>query len=218
MAFCTKCGTPFEAETTFCGNCGSSVAAAPAIQPSLSEDAPQRKKTIFLIALSVLVVAGFLAFFFIKHSSYSAINTVRDGYLDYNRTTTVGNALKHAFLNGSWRTFTANDGATVVEFDGKAAFSQLYRAKDMNAVLCQATKPCMDLFNHLVDSCKEPETSSNYQNQNACLDDKVEQAASTQIPIAIQFTINNDKTFQIAATDQSWSTDEVLYFMYDQRL
>jgi hypothetical protein len=217
MAFCTKCGAQFEAGTAFCGNCGTAVAVAPATQPSSSKGAPQ-KTTVFLIALAALVIAGFLAFFFIKHSSYSAINTVRDGYLDYNRTTTVGNALKHAFLNGSWRTFTANNGATVVEFDGKAAFSQLYRAEEGNAELCQATKPCMDLFNRLVDSCREPETSSNYQNQNDCLDDKVKQSASTQIPIAIQFTINNDKTFQLAATDQSWSTAEVLYFMYNQRL
>jgi hypothetical protein len=28
MAFCTKCGTRFEAGTAFCGNCGSSVAVA----------------------------------------------------------------------------------------------------------------------------------------------------------------------------------------------
>ena len=27
MAFCTKCGTQFEAGTTFCGNCGTTVAA-----------------------------------------------------------------------------------------------------------------------------------------------------------------------------------------------
>lgn len=28
MAFCTKCGTQFEAGTAFCSNCGTSVAAA----------------------------------------------------------------------------------------------------------------------------------------------------------------------------------------------
>jgi hypothetical protein len=28
MAFCTKCGTQFEAGTAFCGNCGTAVAAA----------------------------------------------------------------------------------------------------------------------------------------------------------------------------------------------
>lgn len=29
MAFCTKCGTQFEAGTAFCGNCGAAVAAKP---------------------------------------------------------------------------------------------------------------------------------------------------------------------------------------------
>lgn len=28
MAFCTKCGMPFEAGTAFCGNCGAEVATA----------------------------------------------------------------------------------------------------------------------------------------------------------------------------------------------
>ena len=41
MAFCTKCGTRFEAGTSFCGNCGAAVAAAATLQPSFSTDAPQ---------------------------------------------------------------------------------------------------------------------------------------------------------------------------------
>lgn len=41
MAFCTKCGTQYEAGTAFCGDCGTAFAATATIQPFLSNAAPQ---------------------------------------------------------------------------------------------------------------------------------------------------------------------------------
>lgn len=43
MAFCTKCGTQLEVGTAFCGDCGTPVAATAAIQPFLSNAAPQAR-------------------------------------------------------------------------------------------------------------------------------------------------------------------------------
>lgn len=43
MAFCTKCGTQYEAGTAFCGDCGASVAATATVQPFLSSAAPQAR-------------------------------------------------------------------------------------------------------------------------------------------------------------------------------
>lgn len=215
MAFCTKCGAQFEAGTAFCGNCGTAVAATPAIQPTLSEDTPQKKTTIFLIALAVLVIAGFLIFF-IKHSSYSAINTVRDGYLDYNRTTTVGKALDHAFQQGKWKTFRADNGATIVEYDAKASFSQLYRVQDASAGLCQIDKHCQEVLDHLFSYCKSEEALSKYPSEDDCVTNGLELAKPMQFPVAIQFSINNDHSFQVAAMDPAWSVQDLLTIMYDR--
>jgi hypothetical protein len=43
MAFCTKCGTQYEAGTAFCGDCGTSVATTATVQPFLSSAAPQAR-------------------------------------------------------------------------------------------------------------------------------------------------------------------------------
>src|ERR1035438_7580629 len=45
--------------------------------------------------------------------SHSPIDTVRNGYLESNKTTTVGKALEGTFPNGTWKTFTTNKGATI---------------------------------------------------------------------------------------------------------
>jgi hypothetical protein len=45
MAFCTKCGTQYEAGTAFCGDCGTPVAATSTIQPFLSNAAQQARPT-----------------------------------------------------------------------------------------------------------------------------------------------------------------------------
>jgi hypothetical protein len=56
-------------------------------------------------------------------SQQSTIDTVRNGYLKYNQTTTIGQALAGTFKNGEWKVFTTEKGATIVEFDGSEPFS-----------------------------------------------------------------------------------------------
>src|ERR1035437_4826741 len=60
--------------------------------------------------------------------SPSPIDTVRKGYRESNKTTTVGKALEGTFSNGTWKTFNTQKGATIVEFDGFEPFSQQWQS------------------------------------------------------------------------------------------
>lgn len=69
-------------------------------------------------------IVGILAASSLLTGCRSDINKVRNGYLEYNKTTTVGQALEHTFSNGTWKSFTTDKGATIVEFDGSEPFSE----------------------------------------------------------------------------------------------
>jgi hypothetical protein len=44
----------------------------------------------------------------------SPTNIVRSGYMEVNKTTTIGQAIDHTFQNGKWTSFTTDKGVTVV--------------------------------------------------------------------------------------------------------
>jgi hypothetical protein len=59
---------------------------------------------------------------------------------------------------------------------------------------------------------------SNLQSQDprsACLDNAYKQNADDPIPVVVQFSINSDGTFQYEANDLSWSTEKLIYKMYE---
>ena len=56
---------------------------------------------------------------------------------------------------------------------------------------------------------------SNLQDPKpACFDNAYKQNADDPIPVAVQFSINSDGTFQDEANDLSWSQEKLFYNMY----
>jgi hypothetical protein len=56
---------------------------------------------------------------------------------------------------------------------------------------------------------------SNLQDPKpACFDNAYKQNADDPIPVAVQFSINSDGTFQYEANDLSWSQEKLFYNMY----
>jgi hypothetical protein len=74
--------------------------------------------------VGILAAASLLTGCRSRDSNRSAIDIVRNGYLKYNRTTTIGQALAGTFQNGEWKSFTTKKGATIVEFDGSEPFGE----------------------------------------------------------------------------------------------
>jgi hypothetical protein len=73
-------------------------------------------------------------------TAQSDINKVRNGYLKYNQTTTIGQALEHTFSSSTWKSFTTAKGTTIVEFDGSAPHGELSNGlRDCNSnLICAA--------------------------------------------------------------------------------
>jgi hypothetical protein len=87
--------------------------------------------TAFILSLTAVgLLAG-------CRSISSNVHTVRNGYLEYNKTITLGQSLEHTFANGEWKSFTADKGATIVEFDGSAPFSK-FRGDCTSNLICSA--------------------------------------------------------------------------------
>jgi hypothetical protein len=58
MAFCTKCGTQFETGTAFCGDCGSSVAAAATLGMKSPSSQPSGREVSSALTLSTIAPAS----------------------------------------------------------------------------------------------------------------------------------------------------------------
>jgi hypothetical protein len=194
----------------------------------------------------------------------SAVNKVRNGYLKYNQTTTIGQALEHTFSNGTWKSFTTAKGATIVEFDGAAPFGELNNGlRDCNSnLICAAlNKKFNDFCNspagwdqptkdyHIesdrlwakVLEVRKQQSALNtsaadygskahdldeeqsqlqakainlHEPENTCLQNSAKQNADLPIPIAIQFSINHDGTFQFLASD-TFTPEELFSKMYN---
>jgi hypothetical protein len=76
----------------------------------------------------------------------SVIDIVRNGYLKYNQTTTIGNALAGTFQNAEWKSFTTEKGVTIVEFDGTLPLSK-------GILFCSASGSCTSLVKKIKEDC-----------------------------------------------------------------
>jgi hypothetical protein len=219
------------------------------------------KSAIFLVALSL---SGLLI-----GCHKTAINQVRTGYMEFNKTTTLGQAIDHSFQNGKWTSFTTPKGATIVEFDGSAPLS----AFSNGPLSCQPNVICMALLKKFTADCEandpivaklrqvnlelndirhqqdvldsrwmnEPgfqekiglgefnrqqdelrATADKLQNYliqthpstDSCVNSVISQHLSDPIPVTIQFTINNDGTFQYEADNASATNEQLFTFIY----
>jgi len=188
--------------------------------------------------VGILIVSGFLTACHTKDSntqtttqvsaqapvpvSPSPIDTVRNGYLESNKTTTVGKALEGTFPNGTWKTFITPKGVTIVEFDGFEPFSQAFSQafsqtlNDTDAEREQHEERC---FNW--DACRivllkrRNECVSNPDAKPSCLDDFSKQHANDLLPVSVQFSVNQDgKTFQYEANNMGWDGEALVHEMY----
>lgn len=88
------------------------------------------------------------------------VNVVRSSYLEYNKTISIGQALDHKFQNGTWKSFTSDKGATIVEFDGTIPFKKISgMTLDLNATdnfppVCGSTPTCVAFAEQITKSCQ----------------------------------------------------------------
>jgi hypothetical protein len=188
-------------------------------------------KTKCTICLALLTIAGLLSACHTNPSNPSTtpptpsvIDAVRNGYLESNKTTTVGKAIEGTFQNGTWKTFTTNKGTTIVEFDGFEPFSQEWQAfsqalNDLNDTDAEREQKEERCFNweacRIVLLKRKEECISNPDAKPSCLDDFSKQHANDLLPVSVQFSVNQDgKTFQYAANNMGWDADVVFHEMY----
>jgi hypothetical protein len=190
--------------------------------------------------VGILIVSGFLSACHTKDSSTqtttqvsaqapvpvspSPIDTVRNGYLESNKTTTIGKALAGTFPNGTWKTFTTNKGTTIVEFDGFEPFSQEWQAfsqalNDLNDTDAEREQKEERCFNweacRIVLLKRKEECISNPDAKPSCLDDFSKQHANDLLPVSVQFSVNQDgKTFQYEANNMGWDGETLVHEMY----
>lgn len=217
-------------------------------------------------------IIGILAAASLLTGCRSAIDKVRNGYLEYNKTTTVGQALEHTFSNGTWKTFSTDKGVTIVEFDGSEPFSKFRNTSTTNpppdTAECTANLICAALDKKFNDYCNSAAGQGpylkDYQDQRdnlkakltevsrkadalysqgvhdgefneltfeqgrlmtqigglqnpeqSCIDKEWGQNADDPIPVAIQFSINQDGTFQYEASDTFLNSDKLFWQMYN---
>ena len=190
--------------------------------------------------VGILIVLGFLTACHTKDSntqtttqvsarapvpvSPSPIDAVRNGYLESNKTTTVGKALEGTFPNGTWKTFITPKGTTIVEFDGFEPFSQEWQAfnqalNDLNNTDAEREQKEERCFNweacRIVLLKRKEECISNPDAKPSCLDDFPKQHANDLLPVVVQFSINQDgKTFQYEANSMGWGRETLVHEMY----
>ena len=195
-----------------------------------------------------------------------SIKRVRNGYLQANRTTTIGQALEHTFSNGQWTTSTSEKGVTFVEFHGTWPFSKFRGSNATELLWCSSNETCSQLEKRIADTCssesgkapfvaKYEGTKAELKAEIASLDKEVEAEANTlkpmddhkvagkqmaltqelselptpetscnlkgwtdyasvEVPVVVQFSINNDGSFQYQSNN-TFSFDELIYRMYD---
>jgi|ERR1035437_3813975 hypothetical protein len=150
--------------------------------------------------------------------SPSPIDTVRNGYLESNKTTTVGKALEGTFPNGTWKTFTNNKGATIVEYDASEPFSKFVSdsAQPLYQRGCLHNDVCEDLVHKIRDDCIANPVNDTYIKQTTnCPNEAYKQHADDPIPVGVQFSVNQDgKTFQYSANNFGWGDEELLNEIY----
>jgi hypothetical protein len=183
-----------------------------------------------LTIVVILTVSGFLTACHTKDSntqtttqvsaqapvpvSPSPIDTVRNGYLESNKTTTVGKALEGTFPNGTWKTFITQKGVTIVEFDAVEPFSKFFSdsAPPLYQGGCLHYDVCRDLLNKGINDCMSKHVNDTNIN---CKDEASKQHADDPIPVVVQFSVNQDgKTFQYLANNLGWQDEELLEEIY----
>ncbi|MFZ0305620.1 MAG: superinfection immunity protein [Terracidiphilus sp.] len=149
----------------------------------------------------------------------SAIDTVRNGYLSYNKTITIGQALGNTFQKGVWKTFVTEKGATWVEFDGSQRFGDIIGkpGEGINQAIqriqeCEKRPMCKLEFETVTQSCPPDQGESGL---SPCLVDAFAKAADDPILVTIQFSINHDGTFQYEANDLNMEADDLFEKMYN---
>jgi hypothetical protein len=112
-----------------------------------------------------VTIVGILAAVIILTGCRSPISKVRNGYLEYNKTTTVGQALEHSFQNGTWKSFTTEKGVTIVEFDGSHPFKEARGIwGNPDSAECSDNLICAALAKKLEDDCNSNSDALNYKN------------------------------------------------------
>lgn len=119
----------------------------------------------YVAIVGILAVSGLLAVGQATHTPKSAtaksatpdsdttqiINIVRNGYLAFNKTITIGQALAGTFQDGGWKVFRTEKGAIIVEFDGTYPFVDYQRQLG-----CDQNLRCAALNKKLTDYCNSP--------------------------------------------------------------
>ena len=91
----------------------------------------------------------------------SPTNIVRSGYMEVNKTTTIGQAIDHTFQNGKWTSFTTDKGVTVVEFDGTVPFSKFTSGLELS---CSANAACTAAVKKSAEYCGSLAGQAPFQN------------------------------------------------------
>jgi hypothetical protein len=130
----------------------------------------------------------------------SVIDLVRNGYLESNKTTTIGKALAGTFQNGAWKSFATDKGTTVVEFDGSVPFSKFTDGsvsipdQIINQQICAITETCIALLTKITDNCNSEDGQSEF------IENKIEEVSAKSSARAAKF-----KDQKLLDQDAEWS-------------
>jgi hypothetical protein len=130
----------------------------------------------------------------------SVIDLVRNGYLESNKTTTIGKALAGTFQNGAWKSFATDKGTTVVEFDGSIPFSKFSDGsvsipdQIINQQICAITETCIALLTKITDNCNSEDGQSEF------IKNKIEEVSAKSNARAARF-----KDQKLLDQDAEWS-------------
>lgn len=124
---CKNCQKEIPENEKVCPHCGEKTSAKSGKEKKKFKDLDKKSKIIRIaIACVCFLVAGVLIFndaitgmFKSGDTEDPAIATVKSGTLDYFPEPTVGEAFEKFFAEPEWKTFTSEEGLTIVEFTGK---------------------------------------------------------------------------------------------------
>lgn len=223
MAFCTKCGTQFEAGTAFCCNCGAALAAiatplmkAPNIPQQEPVSGASEKKTTSLLerftsswkiraAVIVLTLVGVgIHYSYTRHHRQALIDTVRNFHMPEFPNVTVGQSLESNFKNHSWTTFKNPDKSMTVGFVGYQTFQDALGNLDHpDFASCLKRSYCQPIVKKISDTCiPTGATGEPSQQQQSCFDNGVVNNANTLIPVHLLFAANDqDGSVSLIKTD-----------------
>ena len=145
----------------------------------------------------------------------SVIDLVRNGYLESNKTTTIGKALAGTFQNGAWKSFATDKGTTVIEFDGTELFGDaLDSSSTFDKILDKIHEDCKAEAAKTASS--EEHTAFETQTElETCIKTAFQQHNNDAIPISVQFTVNHDGGFQYLANNMGLTTEELIKKIYN---